>query len=127
MKLTVISILVAVALIGGAILLTRGDTNTSVDGDNVSIIDGKQIIQIRAKGGYQPRKSIAQAGLPTVLRFDTIATFDCSSSVVIPSLGVRKNLPQAGSTDIDLGSPKAGILQGMCSMGMYQFEVEFQS
>jgi len=127
MKLTVISILVAVVLIVGAILFTRGDTNTNVDANNVSVVDGKQIIEIRAKGGYQPRKSIAQAGLPTILRFDTNGTFDCSSSVRIPSLGISQILPQSGETDIDLGLPQIGTLQGMCGMGMYRFEIEFKS
>ena len=126
MKLTVISILVAVVLIVGAILFTRGDTNTNVDANNVSVVDGKQIIEIRAKGGYQPRKSIAQAGLPTILRFDTNGTFDCSSSVRIPSLNISQILPQAGETDIDLGLPQIGTLQGMCGMGMYRFEIEFK-
>ena len=127
MKLTVISILVAVVLIVGAILFTRGDTNTNVDANNVSVVNGKQIIEIRAKGGYQPRKSIAQAGLPTILRFDTNGTFDCSSSVRIPSLGISQILPQSGETDIDLGLPQIGTLQGMCGMGMYRFEIEFKS
>ncbi|MEK7645703.1 MAG: cupredoxin domain-containing protein [Patescibacteria group bacterium] len=127
MKLTVISILVGVVLIGGAILFTRGNINTNVGVDNVSVVNGKQIIGIRAKGGYQPRKSVAQAGLPTVLRFDTNGTFDCSSSVRIPSLGISKILPQSGETDIDLGLLQVGTLQGMCGMGMYRFELEFKS
>ncbi|MEK7217743.1 MAG: cupredoxin domain-containing protein [Patescibacteria group bacterium] len=127
MKLTVISILVGVVLVGGAILFTRGNINTNVGVDNVSVVNGKQIIGIRAKGGYQPRKSVAQAGLPTILRFDTNGTFDCSSSVRIPSLGISQILPQSGATDIDLGLPQAGTLQGMCGMGMYRFELEFKS
>ena len=112
MKLTVISILVGVVLIGGAILFTRGNINTNVGVDNVSVVNGKQIIGIRAKGGYQPRKSVAQAGLPTILRFDTNGTFDCSSSVRIPSLGISQILSQSGATDIDLGLPQAGTLKG---------------
>ena len=131
MKLTVISILIATALIVGAIVFTRGGSSSGSDigvtGNNVSIINGKQVIIIRAKGGYQPRKSVAQAGLPTVLRFDTNGTFDCSSSVRIPSLGISKILPQSGETDIDLGLLQVGTLQGMCGMGMYRFELEFKS
>lgn len=127
MKLTVISILVATALIVGAILFTRGGQNSgnNVPADNVSIVDGKQIIQISAKGGYQPRQSIAKAGLPTILRMNTNGTFDCSASVRIPSLNISKFLPQSGVTDIDLGLAQSGTLQGMCGMGMYRFEIEF--
>ncbi|MFA6459296.1 MAG: cupredoxin domain-containing protein [Candidatus Paceibacterota bacterium] len=128
MKATIISILVVVILIGGAFLLTRstpslGDTTPA---NNVSIVDGKQIIEISAKGGYQPRKSIAKAGIPTIIRFNTRGTFDCSSSVRIPGMNISKSLPQTGSTDIDIGIGKLGTLKGSCGMGMYPFEVEFQ-
>lgn len=128
MKATIISIIVAVVLIGGAFVLTRsgGDTGQTTNANNVSIVDGKQIIEITARGGYQPRKSIAKAGIPTIIRFNTKGTFDCSSSVRIPSLNISKSLPQTGSTDIDIGSGKLGTLQGSCGMGMYPFEVEFQ-
>jgi plastocyanin domain-containing protein len=98
-----------------------------VNANNVSIVDGKQIIEINARGGYQPRKSIAKAGIPTVIRFNTRGTFDCSSSVRIPSLGISKSLPQTGLTDIDIGSGKLGTLQGSCGMGMYPFEIDFRN
>lgn len=128
MKATTISIIAAVVLIGGAFMLTRGgDNTTTVSANNVSVVDGKQIIEISAKGGYQPRKSIAKAGIPTIIRFDTKGTFDCSSSVRIPSMNISKNLPQTGTTDIDIGSQKVATLQGTCGMGMYPFEVEFKS
>lgn len=141
MKETIISILIAVVIIGGSFVLKNNvnvDTTNNVqnnkiengnsqnNGNNVSIVDGKQIIDIRAKGGYSPRQSIAKAGLPTILRFDTAGTFDCSSSVRIPSLNISKILPQTGSTDIDIGVQVAGLFQGTCGMGMYPFEVEFQ-
>ncbi len=128
MKATIVSVTVAVVLIGSAFVLTRGDSQggTSLV-NNVSIVDGKQIIEIRAKGGYQPRKSIAKAGIPTILRFNTAGTFDCSSSVRISSLSVSKTLSQSGSTDIDIGTRQLGTLQGSCGMGMYPFEVEFKS
>jgi plastocyanin domain-containing protein len=129
MKATIISILVAVVLIGGAFVLTKsgGDTGQAANANNVSIVDGKQIIEITARGGYQPRKSIAKAGIPTIIRFNTKGTFDCSSSVRIPSMGISKSLPQTGSTDIDIGTQKVATLQGTCGMGMYPFEVDFQS
>ncbi len=129
MKLVIISVIVAVVLIGGAFALTRSssDTGEVANANNVSIVDGKQIIEINAKGGYQPRKSIAKAGIPTTIRFNTKGTFDCSSSVRIPSLNISKSLPQSGVTDIDIGSGQLGTLKGACGMGMYPFEVDFQS
>ena len=131
MKSTIISICVSLILIGVATLLVRDGSNSRGSADlrenNVSIVEGKQIVEIHAKGGYQPRKSIAKAGVPTILRFDTDGTFDCSASVRIPSLNINKNLPASGTTDIDLGDQKQGVLQGMCGMGMYPFEIEFQN
>jgi plastocyanin domain-containing protein len=128
MKPIVISILVAVVLIGGAFAFTRkSDTTTVADANNVTVVDGKQIVEISAKGGYHPRKSSAKAGIPTIIRFDTNGTFDCSSSVRIPSMNISKSLPQTGKTDIDVGSQEVATLQGTCGMGMYPFEVEFKS
>ena len=128
MKSTIISIVMAAILIGGALMLTRSGSNTLqvTNANNVSVIDGKQIIEINAKGGYQPRKSIAKVNIPTIIRFNTTGTFDCSASVRIPSLNISKLLPQSGVTDIDIGTGQLGTLKGSCGMGMYPFEVEFQ-
>lgn len=128
MKSTIISIVMAVILVGGALMLTRSGSNIPqvTNANNVSVIDGKQIIEINAKGGYQPRKSIAKVDIPTIIRFNTNGTFDCSSSVRIPSLNISKLLPQSGVTDIDIGNGQLGTLKGSCGMGMYPFEIEFQ-
>ena len=71
-------------------------------------------------------RSIAKANIPTVLRFTTSGTFDCSSFVRIPAMKVAQSLALSGTTEIDLGSPKIGLLQGMCGMGMYPFQIDFQ-
>ncbi len=129
---TTIAIIISVLMIGGAILFINKGSSSTVpitqekNIQNVSIVDGKQIIEIKAKGGYTPRASVAKANIPTILRFDTNGTFDCSSSVRIPSLNISKILPNSGTTDIDLGNPNLGTLQGTCGMGMYPFEINFQ-
>lgn len=101
-------------------------TNESAPG-NVSIVDGKQIIVIDAKGGYTPRVSAAKAGITTVIRFNTRGTFDCSSVVSIPSKNINQTLPNSGSTDIALGTLEAGTLEGSCGMGMYPFRIDVKS
>src|SRR3989344_5154145 len=118
MKSTGISIVIAGALIGGAIFYTGVSSTggTDVPVNNVSIVDGKQIEEASGKGG-----------VPTVLRFATNSTYDCSGAVRIPSIGYSAFLPASGKTDVDLGTPQAGILRGMCAMGMYTFEIEFQN
>jgi len=131
MNSTSVSIIVAALLIGGAFLLTQnGSSAGAVDttpANNVSMVDGQQIIEIQAKGGYTPRTSTAKAGIPTIIRFHTNGTFDCSSSVRIPSMNVSKSLPSTGTIDIVVTDPKVGPLKGMCGMGMYPFEINFQA
>ena len=128
MKLTVASIILALIFIGGAIIFARNGakTDTAVLQNNVSVADGKQIIEIDAKGGYSPSVTIAKANIPTVIKVKTQGTFDCSSAIVIQSIGYRANLPPSGETLIEVPPQEAGsTLRGMCAMGMYNFSVKF--
>lgn len=129
MKATSISIVAAGLLIGGAILLvSSGKTlESNTKANNVSIVDGKQIIEIGAKGGYAPKVSTAKADIPTILRVQTRGTFDCSSALAIPSIGYRANLPPSGITEIEVPAQKSGAtMRGLCAMGMYNFQIKFQ-
>ena len=116
------------AIILGTIIIfisIQSETPT-VEGQNVSIINGQQIIEITAKGGYSPKKTTAQANLPTTLKIETNGTFDCSSALNIPTLNFSKTLSQNGSTEINVPLDKTtGKLRGLCSMGMYNFEIDF--
>ncbi len=126
-----ISLVASAFIIGLALLfvVTRGggqSETVSSDVDAVSVVDGKQIITIAAKGGYSPRIVMAQAGMPTVLRMKTTGTFDCSSALVIPSINYRANLPASGITEIEIPAQEAGkTIQGVCGMGMYSFALQF--
>lgn len=128
MNKTAISIIFVSILVAGTILLLNKDEEASfTEGENVIMENGKQIIQIDARGGYNPKRSYAKSGVPTIVRFNTQNTFDCSSVVNIPSLGIKKSLTQTGSTDIEIGSHGVQTLQGTCGMGMYHFEVIFEN
>ena len=127
-------ILTAVLVFGGYLLFQglnpdRGESSATEKpaGSNVTIVDGKQIVEITAKGGYLPRISTVKADLPTILRFDTNGTFDCSSNVRIPSMNISQALPPSGKTDIALGILEKGMLQGTCGMGMYPFQIQVES
>lgn len=126
-KSIVISLVMSILLIAGAFWFAtstqRGDADTvSV----ASIIDGQQIIDISAKGGYSPRLVTAKAGIPTILRVRTSGTFDCSASLVIPKLSYQKFLQPSATEEIVIPSEQAqGTLQGLCSMGMYNFRITF--
>lgn len=128
MKSTIISILIAIVFITGSFYLVNRNSssvNENINVDNVSMVDGKQIIDIDARGGYLPRVSQAKAGVPTIIRFNTKNTFDCSASIRIPSMKISKMLPNTGSTDIYIGIQESGRFRGSCGMGMYPFEIEF--
>lgn len=102
-------------------------SNVKEGGQNSEIKDGVQYVTIVARGGYSPQKSFATAGIPTKFVIKTSGTYDCSSSLSIPSLNFRKMLPNTGETIIDAGIPKVGdTIQGVCAMGMYSFAIHFK-
>lgn len=129
-----ILIIITVALVVGIGLIfwtgskSKNNSNTTTVEvvQNAEIKDGVQYITINAKGGYSPKVSTAKAEIPTKLIVKTNGTYDCSSSLVIRSIGFQKILAQTGEEIIDIGSPKAGeALQGVCGMGMYNFLINF--
>ena len=136
MKPTTIAILIVVVLMGVFFVYSR---NKDVSDDtrkeeikevksNVSVVDGKQIITIDARGGYFPQMTIAKADMPTIIKVETKSTFDCSSALVIPDLNYQKNLPPTAVTEIEVPPQKAGEeIQGLCSMGMYSFQIKFEN
>lgn len=132
MNKTALSIIIAgiIIFVGLLVFSGMGKSNNSTQGQaipNSEIRDGVQYITINAKGGYSPNVSIAKAGVPTKLIVKTNGTYDCSASLVIKQANFQKILPQTGETIIDIGIPKAGVpLQGLCSMGMYNFLVNFE-
>lgn len=128
----VVYIIITLALVVGiGIMFLRGSKNSTTTtstqaGKNVEIKDGIQYVTVNAKGGYSPKVSAAKAGIPTKLIVKTTGTYDCSASLVIRSIGYQKILSQTGEEVIDLGVPKAEQpLQGVCGMGMYNFQVQF--
>lgn len=124
----IISLVVGIGIVFAGVSSSKNkvDTSTLQEGQNVEIKDGVQYISIDARGGYFPRVSTAQAGIPTKLIMNTKGTYDCSASLVIRSLKYQEILPQNGETIIDVGIPVAGEpLQGVCGMGMYNFSVNF--
>lgn len=128
-KITIASILLTILAIGGIFVLLRNNPQTdsvSNKQTNIAIVDGKQIIRITAKGGYAPRITKAQANMPTVIQVQTNGTYDCSSALTIPAVGFRAMLPASGVTPIEVPPQRPGTtLKGVCSMGMYNFAINF--
>lgn len=122
--LTIVAMLL---LIGLALVITnKPNTSTDQNQQKVEIIDGIQYITINAGGGYFPRVTQAEAGIPTKLIVKTNGVFDCSAALTIRSINYQKVLPQTGEEVIDIGTPVAGVpFTGTCSMGMYSFVINF--
>jgi plastocyanin domain-containing protein len=132
MNKVLIGSLVLIVLAVGGIFFLLSTPGASAPGTaagsqaNVTQADGKQVIQIVAKGGYLPRTTLAKANMLTTLNMVTNGTFDCSSALSIPSLGFRKSLPASGITPIEIPPQPAGtIVKGVCAMGMYNFAISF--
>lgn len=129
-KVIIGSLIVMVLAVGGMFMLLRsGSPNTTGNTNgqtNVAVVDGKQVIQIKAKGGYAPRVTVAKANMPTVINVQTNGTFDCSSALTVPAVGFRTMLPSSGVTPIEIPPQQPGTtIKGVCSMGMYNFAVNF--
>lgn len=126
-KSIIISIVVSLLLIGGTAYFVSGRSGSSaVQTRTVEIKDGVQYVTITAKGGYFPRTSELAGGLPTKLVVKTDGTYDCSAALVVRSAGFQKILQPTGEEIIDLGVPASGEkVQGVCSMGMYAFALNF--
>jgi len=125
-------IFMGLVIITGAVFLLSNRPVTSSElsiGNNINVVTtsgDKQIIDLTAKGGYSPSVITAQANKETILRVNTKNTFDCSSALTIPKLGIQKNLPATGATEIILGIQKPGSeIDGTCSNGMYSFKIKF--
>jgi len=140
-KHLVISIVIALLLIGGAMYFSSGGGEapgarypgtayrepTQVQTASSTVENGVQYIDILARGGYTPETTKATAGMPTVMRVRTENTFDCSSALVIPALGFSDYLERTGTREIQIPAEKAqGTLKGLCSMGMYTFQIVFE-
>lgn len=115
-----------IAIAAGLSYQRRGDSQVA-ESRNVSVSEGTQVVEIRAGGGYAPRVTVASSNMPTILRMKTEGAFDCSSAVVIPSIGYQGYLSRTSETDISVPPQAQGsTIEGRCAMGMYSFQVRFE-
>lgn len=126
-----IAIGISLALIGSALAWTNLVPHTAaqtVTPEPVTVdAAGIQHITLTAKSGYHPKEVVARAGASTTLTFITDNTFDCSASLLIPSLTYKTQLPPTGTTTIALGTHTAGEeITGACSTVGIGFKIRFE-
>jgi hypothetical protein len=102
---------------------TAGTTETSAQTTNPA---AQQIIEVTASGGYLPKKIEAKADVPAILIIKSEGAYGCERAFNIPALKISEILPENGQTQFDLGVQAKGTkLLGVCSMGMYSFQIFF--
>jgi plastocyanin domain-containing protein len=118
---------IVIATVGTFVLLFKAQQLNFKPSNVISQdLSGQQILSMTAKAGFTPNKISAQANKSAILRITTQNTFDCSSSLIIAQLGIQKDLPPNGDTDIAIPPQQSGTkITGSCGMGMYGFEIEF--
>lgn len=126
-----IFILIAVGIIGilTFLLLELSNSGPERTDNNVTAEvqeGGKQILELKAKGGYSPSTITAKADTESLLKIKTQNTYDCSNFIRIPDLNFSKTLPATGETVVAIPSQKSGSqIRGTCGMGMYSFVIKF--
>lgn len=100
---------------------SAGGTTTAPEkiDTNVAIENGVQIIRMtESTRGYSPATFTVKRGMPVRWVIDARDQYSCASSLVVPSLGIRKNLT-AGENVIEFTPQAVGRIAFSCTMGMY--------
>lgn len=93
----------------------------SAENNNPVVITGDtQVVKMAQKGnGYFPNTFTIEKGKPVQWVIDSQSAFSCASSLVVPSLGISKNL-KSGENIITFTPTETGEINFSCSMGMYR-------
>lgn len=83
-------------------------------------VNGIQEATIRvAPTSYTPNNLTVRAGIPVRLTLVTNGIAGCTRAFTIPSLGIRKILPDTGVETVEFTPDKPGPIRFTCSMGMF--------
>lgn len=89
-------------------------------GPVATLQNGKQYLTMEQGGiGYNPNEFTIKKGIPFVWNINSTNSYTCASSLVVPSLGIRKNLV-SGNNVITFTPTKTGRIAFSCSMGMFR-------
>ncbi len=94
-------------------------TSNQVVDPNVKDEDGVQVVNMVESGnGYAPNKFTIKKGVPVRWVIDAQAPNSCASSILVPSLNIRKFL-KPGQNVIEFTPTEVGAISFSCGMGMY--------
>lgn len=104
------------ALAGASISL--GGSSVDV-GENVKIVDGKQIVEMTIDGlDYYPYRFTVLQGIPVEWRIDGTKAEGCAQVVTVPKLGITEFMPRQGIKTIEFIPKEIGKISFSCTMGM---------
>ena len=111
------------AVIGlGVFILVKsfGLSASNASTDKESVAKDVQVIQMVENGsGYTPNNFVIKKDVPVRLEIDAQQPYSCASTIVIPQLGIRKQL-EAGKNIIEFTPAEVGTIKFSCSMNMYR-------
>jgi plastocyanin domain-containing protein len=94
------------------------------DGDAFKPKDGRPVIAVNVlESGYEPARASADAGTKVRLVFTRKTDEGCGQQIVIPALGIRRDLPLERPVAVDVTMPDSGVLAFTCGMAMYKGSV----
>lgn len=80
---------------------------------------GSQVINMdQDRSGYSPNQFTLKRGIPVKWVINSLDSNNCASSVVVPALGIRRNLSR-GVNIIEFTPTRTGQISFTCSMGMF--------
>ncbi len=84
-------------------------------------LDQRQAARVTvSSNGFEPARVTFRPGQPARLTFVRITDATCATEVVIPSIGLRRQLPLNKPVDIDLPAQPAGEIAFECGMKMFK-------
>jgi sulfite exporter TauE/SafE/copper chaperone CopZ len=105
----------------GNSVATVTDTKETAEASDqdVQVVDGKQIVNMRIVGyNYQPHQFAVALGMPVEWRIDARQASGCGHVIIVPKLRVRKFLSSSEPTVITFTPEEAGDIGFNCGMGM---------
>ena len=103
-----------------SVLQTSGDNTASQQEDlSATIVDGKQIVDMRVVGlNYYPHQFTVAEGVPVEWRIDGSQAEGCAQVVSVPKLGIVKYLSPNSPATITFTPQEVGSIGFSCTMGM---------
>lgn len=95
--------------------------------DNVKIVDGRQLVQMKVVGlDYIPSKFKVLQGIPVDFEIDGTQARGCAQVLTIPKLNIVEYLPREGTKTISFTPNELGSIPFRCTMGMTTWGAAFE-